>query len=471
MRPAGDFDDWLAARLADTGLDAELWAHGQQAVTRAGLRTQTARIGEVLGAHGIRRGSTVAVQLPPSFTLLWSVFALWGAGAQVMLLDPRLTETETTRLLEVCEPQFHLGTGEGPLRVVSFRDECEVVVTPRRWGLAARTAHRLVQFSSGSTGLPKVIGRTGPSLLAEIERFARLSDMPRRGEGVLLLSSLVHSFGLIGGVLHGLDAGAALHFPRRPHRKELHQMLLERRLAAVFGVPAHFDLLGRSEGSDVPPALRLAVSGGEILPGEVFERFERRYGVRIGQAYGMSEVGIIATDLAGAQPPPAVGVAAPGMSTAVTGGTLRVRLSESPYLFGDHGDRYADGWLDTHDLCTLAPDTGVLTVTGRADSVVAIGGLKVDLTEVEAVLLAHEAVAEAVVVYGQAIEAHLVVSGSTRVTSTELLAWCRERLSPHKIPKAFHFPRVLPRTSNGKLIRNRELLHAARERPRQAAFR
>ncbi|MFJ9871282.1 class I adenylate-forming enzyme family protein [Streptomyces sp. NPDC101165] len=471
VRRAEDFDGWLAARLAGTGAGADLWAHGQQAVTRAELGEQTARMGEVLGAHGIGRGSTVAVQLPPGFTLLWSVFALWGAGAQVMLLDPRLTGTETTRLLEVCEPQFHLSSGEGPLRVVSFRDECEVVVTPRPGGLAARTPHRLVQFSSGSTGLPKVIGRTGPSLLAEIDRFARLPGMPRRGEGVLLLSSLVHSFGLIGGVLHALGSGAALHFPRRPHRRELHQLLVERRLAAVFGVPAHFDLLARSDGDDVPPALRLAVSGGEILPVEVFERFERRYGVRIGQAYGMSEVGIIAAGLAGAEPPPAVGVPAPGTATTVTGGTLRVRLPESPYLFGDHGDRYADGWLDTRDLCTVAPDTGVLTITGRADSVVAIGGLKVDLTEVEAVLAAHAAVTEAVVVYGEAIEAHLVVSGGARVSSTELLAWCRERLSPHKIPKAFHFPRALPRTSNGKLIRNRELLHAAREAPRQVAFR
>jgi acyl-coenzyme A synthetase/AMP-(fatty) acid ligase len=464
-----DFDSWLAACLSDTDRDAELWAHGEQEVTRGRLRYETSRAAALLEAHGIRAGSTVAVQLPPGFTLLWSVFALWSAGAQVMLLDPRLTRAETTRLLEVCEPQFHLTSGEEPLRVAAFRDEWEVVVVSRPQGREATTGHRLVQFSSGSTGLPKVIGRTGDSLLAEIDRFAHLADMPRRGESVLLLSSLVHSFGLIGGVLHALNSGVALHFARRPHRNELLRILMDRHVNAVFGVPAHFDLLSRIGGPGVPAALRLAVSGGEILPAEIFQRFEERYGLRIGQAYGMTETGIIATDLTGANPPPAVGVPAPGVRTVIKDGTLRVSLPENPYLHGDHESRFVGGWLNTHDLCAARPDTGVLEITGRVDSVVAIGGLKVDLTEVESVLTSHAAVTEAVVVYGDAIEAHLVVSG--RVSNAELLAWCRERLSPYKIPKAFHFPAALPRTSNGKLIRNRELLHAAREGQRQVVAR
>ncbi|GHH19711.1 acyl-CoA synthetase [Streptomyces lanatus] len=462
---APDFATWLARRLDGDGRDGELWAHGEREVTRGRLREETARAESLLAAHGMGPGSTAAVQLPPSFTLLWSVFALWRMGAQVMLLDPRLTAAETSRLIEVCEPQFHLTSGQEPLRVAGFRDQCEVVVRRRPSGHAARTAHRLLQFSSGSTGLPKVIGRTGESLLAEIGRFGRLDGMPRRGEGVLLLSSLVHSFGLIGGVLHALNAGSALHFARRPHRGELHQLLTERGLAAVFGVPAHFDLLSRNTGDDVPHGLRLAVSGGEIMPAEVYERFARRYGVRIGQAYGMTEVGIIATDLGGTVPPPAVGVPAPGIHVTVRDGTLRLSLPENPYVYGEHTGRYTDGWLDTHDLCTTDPGTGALTITGRVDSVVAVGGLKVDLSEVESVLEAHPAVTEAVVVYGEAIEAHVVLeTRAGRVSSRDLVAWCRARLSPYKIPKAFHFPAALPRTSNGKLIRNSELLHAARER-------
>lgn len=465
-----DFETWLGALLSDGDDRGPAWAvHGQTVVSREKLRAEVARARGILHAHGVRAGSTVAVQVLPSFTLLWSLFALWTAGAQVMLLDPRLTAAETTRLLELCEPQFRLVSADAAQTFTPFRDECEVVVERRPLGRPAQGPHRLIQFSSGSTGLPKVIGRTGDSLREEVARFGQLPDMPGPGEKVLLLSSLAHSFGLIGGVLHALSAGVVLHFAGSLRAKELLRIAAEDRVNAVFGVPAHFDLLGRVPAPPALPDLRLAVSGGELLAAGIHERFAERYGVRIGQAYGMTEVGIIATDLTGLAPPPAVGLPVPGMRTAVVDGTLRIRLPENPYLHADVDDRYVDGWLNTRDLCAVRPGSGVLEITGRTDTMVAIGGLKVDLTEVEAVLAEHADVDEVVVVYGEAVEAHLVVTRD--LSRAQLLAWCKERLSPHKIPKAFHFQKALPRTSNGKLVRNRELLHTARERNRRVTIR
>ncbi|MFE0363126.1 class I adenylate-forming enzyme family protein [Streptomyces griseoaurantiacus] len=466
---APDFGRWLDTALTGDDLEEEVWGHAGRAMSFGRMRKETARTREVLAAHGIGPDSTVAVQLLPSFTLLWTVFAAWSAGAQVMLMDPRLTPAETTRLLDLCEPQFHLAV-EGPVPLSApFREECEIVVLPRRSGRPAQSAHRLVQFSSGSTGLPKVIGRTGRSLLDELERFARLPDMPRHGERLLLLSSMAYSFGLIGGVLHSLRTGVSLHFSGSTQPRELLRLLAEREIHALFGVPVHFDLLSRVGRPGGLPSLRLAVSGGEPLRPEVFTRFEEAFGVRIGQAYGMTEAGIIATDLTGRAAPPAVGTPAPGMRTEVADGTLRVRLPEDPYLHADRSGRYADGWLDTHDRCRVRPEDGVLEILGRNDSTVMIGGLNVDLTEVESVVLAHPSVTDAVVVYGEAIEAHLVAEPT--LAKGELLAWCRERLSPHKLPKALHFVRKLPRTANGKTVRNRELLHASRERERQVIIR
>ncbi|MEU6927161.1 class I adenylate-forming enzyme family protein [Streptomyces sp. NPDC046631] len=465
-----DFETWLGALLSDRDHQGRTWAvHGQTEVSREALRAGVSRARGILEAHGVTAGSTVAVQVLPSFTLLWSLFALWTAGAQVMLLDPRLTPAETTRLLELCEPQFRLTSGTSAQPFTPFRDECEVVVERRPAGRAAQGPHRLLQFSSGSTGLPKVIGRTGASLRGEVVRFGLLPDMPGPGERVLLLSSLAHSFGLVGGVLHALAAGVELHFVGSLRPKELLRVAAGHRVNAVLGVPAHFDLLGRVAAPPALPDLRLAVSGGEILPAETYDRFRERYGVRIGQAYGMTETGIIATDLTGRDAPPAVGLPAPGMGTEVVDGTLRVRLPDNPYLHADADDRYVDGWLNTRDRCTVRAGSGVLEITGRTDTMVAIGGLKVDLTEVESVLAEHPAVSEVVVVYGEAIEAHLVVERA--LPRAELLAWCKERLSPHKIPKAFHFRTGLPRTSNGKLVRNRELLHTAREHSRRMVAR
>ncbi|MFD4814694.1 long-chain fatty acid--CoA ligase, partial [Streptomyces sp. NPDC058418] len=128
-----------------------------------------------------------------------------------------------------------------------------------------------------------------------------------------------------------------------------------------------------------------------------------------------------------------------------------------PYLYAnDVGSRYTDGWLRTHDLCDVDDGTGVLSVHGRTDSLVVIGGLKVDLGEVELALAEHPDVTEAVVLFTSTIEAFVGTNG--RTTARELHTWCSERLSQYKIPRRFQLAPAVPRTSNGKLVRNRELL-------------
>jgi acyl-coenzyme A synthetase/AMP-(fatty) acid ligase len=458
--------DWWGAPLLSGGADESSWAFGAATVTRAEIRTRVAELTRLFAIHGIRAGSTVALQIPPSFTWMWALLALWARGAQVMLFDHRLAPAEVNQLSQLCRPQFHLGSEPPSQLLKPFKDEREILVTYRHDGRPAQDDHAVYQFSSGSMGRPKVIGRTADSLLAEVDRFARIDQMPRRGERVLLLNSLSHSFGLIGGFLHALNVGATLVFPPRIQAHDFLDVAARRRVNVVFGVPVHFDLFSRIDHPPALPHLRMAVSGGEMLPRTVFERFQRCYGIRIGQAYGMTEVGIIATDLLGAEPPPSVGRLAPGIEAKVDGGELSVRLEHTPYIHADEA-RWSAGWLRTRDLAEFDPITGTLAIMGRADSMAVIGGLNVDLTEVETALLAHDQISEAVVVHGDVIEAH--VAAEDLVAERDLATWCRERLSGHKVPRRFYVVRDLPRTANGKLVRSREILHAvyARRRDRK----
>ncbi|WP_143677676.1 AMP-binding enzyme, partial [Streptomyces scabiei] len=105
---------------------------------------------------------------------------------------------------------------------------------------------------------------------------------------------------------------------------------------------------------------------------------------------------------------------------------------------------------------------GTVTVGGRADSLVVIGGLKVDLTEVEHVLRAHPAVEQAVLVHEDVTEAYVAVTaGAGSPSAEELLRWCRERLADYKLPRVIRLLEALPRTSNGKLVRQAATLQAA----------
>jgi acyl-coenzyme A synthetase/AMP-(fatty) acid ligase len=286
--------------------------------------------------------------------------------------------------------------------------------------------------------------------------------MPGPGDRILLLSSTAHSFGLIGGLLHALRVGAAVAFTGRLHVAEMLRTIERHAVTSVFGVPFHFELLAAGGQEPVPTSLTSAVSGGEMLPPETAERFAARFGVAVGNSYGTTETGVIAMDVSGRYRP-GIGLPAPGVDLRVgTEGVLEVRLPRSPYLpvsGVDLSGRFNDGWFSTQDRAEIDA-RGAVRLFGRADSMVMIGGLKVDLGEIEAVLRQHAAIKEAVVVQGTGIEAY-VSTTSPDVRGDDLIRWCRERMSRYKVPKVMQVLSSLPRTSNGKLHRDVAALRRA----------
>lgn len=451
----------LVRRLFDAHDDRLPYlTHQQETVTRGELRERVSKQAAVFAGYGIGPGSTVGLRTPPSFTQIEVLLALWRLGAQVLLFDFRLKPPEVAALCGSCRPQFMVSAGSNVRATFGFRSEYEVLTERRRTGLPATTGHRLVQFSSGSTGRPKVIGRTARSLATEVDRFAGVPGMPVKGDRLLLLSSTAHSFGLIGGLLYSLASGVSVVFAPRVSARDILRTAREHRITAVFGVPTHYELLAAATDPGALPDLRVAVSGGEIMPPQVAAEFARRYGVGVGEAYGTTETGIVAIDVGGTLRP-SVGRAAPGVVVRVEQGELDVALDESPYLFDSGGTQYADGWLHTRDRAEVDV-AGAVFVRGRADSLVVIGGLKVDLTEVENVLREHPAVEQAVLVHEGVTEAYVALrAGFERPSAEELVRWCRERVADFKVPRVVRVLDSLPRTSNGKLVRQAAALRSA----------
>src|SRR5262249_30804490 len=123
----------------------------------------------------------------------------------------------------------------------------------------------------------------------------------------------------------------------------------------------------------------------------------------------------------------------------------------SPYVGAVEPGRWVDGWLRTRDAGTVHPETGLVTVRGRGDSQISVGGLKVDLTEVEHTLAGLPGVAAAVVVHTGAIEAYAVLRDPGAAPA--LPAALAERLASYKRPRAIHIVDELPRTATGKVVR------------------
>jgi acyl-coenzyme A synthetase/AMP-(fatty) acid ligase len=426
---------------------------------RGALRAQVDARQRQLARAGLGAGGTVTLCLPPSPGFVATLLAAWRLGGQVSLLDHRLTEAEIRRALDRLAPQVLVQAEKAPggaaLRGYS---EVEPVATALPQGVPAQSAHALIQLSSGSTGPSKVIARTAADLEAELGRYALLPPYPRRGERIVLLASMVHVLGLVGGLLHALHAGVELVLPERLTAAGiLDAISWDTRPATVIGVPFYAELLASvAAPPELPQFARMIVAGELVRPG-VPAAFTARYGVPLGTMYGMTELGVIATDLTG-QLHPAVEPTA-GLRLEVRGGELHIEMPQSPYLGATDPARWSDGWLHTRDAARASQD-GRVVILGRNDSQVSIGGLKVDLTEVEHTLGSLTGVNEAVIVFedGVIVAYVALADGSGREALQEELT---RELAAYKQPRHIHVLPKLPRTATGKLLRDPTALRKA----------
>jgi non-ribosomal peptide synthetase component E (peptide arylation enzyme) len=131
--------DWWGADLLGRHADSAIWAQALHSVTYQTLRTRVASLRPLFDAHGIRPGDTVALQGAHSFSQLWTLFALWSRGVQVMLLGPQLGGHELDQLLDRCRPQFYVSFDAPGHGRETFHDECEIFVRPLVGGRRART--------------------------------------------------------------------------------------------------------------------------------------------------------------------------------------------------------------------------------------------------------------------------------------------------------------------------------------------
>jgi acyl-coenzyme A synthetase/AMP-(fatty) acid ligase len=274
----------------------------------------------------------------------------------------------------------------------------------------------------------------------------------------VLLASMVHVLGLVGGLLYGLHVGCELVLPERLTVDSILKAVASApEPATLLGVPFHIELLASANNPPKLPSLKRMTTGGELVRPSVQRAFDERYGVPLGNMYGMTEVGVIGTDLFGSHRPAIR--PAPGIEVRAVDGELQVRRPESPYLGLSDPARWADGWLHTKDAGVIDPETGLVSIKGRLDSQVSVGGLKVDLTEVEYTLNTLRGVEAAVVVHDGSITAYVQLNERRDVARIE--ADLAQLLASYKRPRSVRVLAQLPRTTTGKLVRDTAVLRKA----------
>lgn len=442
------------------------WADGARDCIRSGaygrtygeLQAQVEGWAARLARAGVSPGTTVAIQAPPSDLVIAVLLAAWQRGAQVFPLDHRLTAGEVELRMELFRPQVMVRAVDMGGPAAGFAAAGEASVDLRDDGATARTDDCLVMATSGTTSRPMVVGRSRDSLLAEVHRWLAFPGALTGEDRVLILGSPAHTYGLVGGMLQALSQGATLLFPPVLRLRDLVDTVEQHGATVAIGVPAHYALLSADGAVQRLAALRLVVSGGERLPEGTHKRFAAR-GIRIGQAYGMTELGLIAADLEGHHPL-TVGRVGDDLGVELRHGEIHVRCAASPYITAGDPSRYHDGWFSTRDRGVL-DERGILTILGRTDSLILSGGFTISLVEIEEALKRCPGVDDVVVLFSDRIEAY--VASQSQIAPEAVTAWCHDNLSRHRIPRRIAVRRALPRTASGKAVRNREALVEAFE--------
>jgi fatty-acyl-CoA synthase len=334
-----------------------------------------------------------------------------------------------------------------------------------------KTGHqtRLVILTSGTTGAPRGAARSSASVDDAVSMLSRIPL--RAGETTVISSPVFHAWGL-GHLTMALLLGSPVVLQRRFEPDRVLQAVEEHGASALVVVPVMLDLLLKADPRRFDTSsLRVIASSGSALPGELATRVLESFGPVLYNLYGSTEVAYaaVATPDELAADPRTAGRAPYGVTLRVldehgqevppgTHGRIFAGSGLSFAGYTDGSDKHrVDGLVATGDLGFLSAD-GLLTVLGRDDDMVVIGGENVHTGQVEDVLLSHPQVREAVITsaddptYGVKLVAHVVGEADAE----ELKALVRERLARFAVPREFRFVSELPRNATGKVLK-REL--------------
>jgi len=394
--------------------------------------------------------------------------------------------------LIVCEDDHwgKIGTPQTPLpdnpAIITHRQFIDGATRPAPWPAIDVEDIALLQYTGGTTGLPKGAMLTHGNLTAAVSIYDVWGKAARAERGdpverVICVLPLFHIYALTVVMLSCIRRGQLISLHQRFDVESVMRDIEVKRATYFPGVPTMWIAIAALPDLDKRDfsSLRSAGSGGAPLPMEVARVFERKVGMKLRSGWGMTETCPAGTahPEAGPDKPGSVGVALPGIEMDVvslddptkvlpTGevGEIRIRgpnvtkgywnkPKETAEAFV--GDRFLTGDIGYVD------DEGYFFLVDRKKDMIISGGFNVYPQMIEQAIYEHPAVHEVIVIgisddyRGEAAKAFVKLrTGANPFTLDELKAFLAGKLGKHEIPAALDFVDELPRTTVGKLSRH-----------------
>ncbi len=465
-----------------------------QMLTYAELDAQANRIARLLHARGVTPGALVGLYFEKSCMAFAAMLGILKAGAGYAPIDPKTPVARIGAIVEdgaiaVILSEGHLGANLPPFAgsttilldraAAELRHYADNALTSDESGVTLVDTCYVI-FTSGSTGKPKGVvieHRHAVNFVSSLATIYKVRESDRIYQGFSLAFDAS-----VEEIWAAFSRGATLVVPTESIARspsDAADFIAAQRITYFSTVPSFLAMIEANL-----PAVRLLVVGGEDCPAELVSRWAA--GRRMLNTYGPTEATVVAT-AAECVPgkPVTIGNALPGYTTYV----LDVKLNPvAPGEVGElfiGGESVARGYLHrhdltnerfianpfddgsagnarlyrTHDLVRLMDD-GVLQFVGRNDTLVKIRGFRVELAEIESVLIEQPGIRAAAVAVQtdggiQEIAAFVITADGVEIDGTAVAQALRQRLPEYMMPKYIDPIEELPRLTSGKIDRGR----------------
>lgn len=466
---------------------------------------------EQLLEFGLARGDTVALFADNGVEFVLGLLAVVSCGARVAPLNPALSFAELrTRLLQLSATAVlvpaHLsdklkfvdtlaagihrwslsveGTGSSAVaQVVDSGWPSPSATTPRATGLPIGGQDiALLMFTGGTTGQPKLVPLSHENLAASIQNISsgyRLSP----ADATLIVMPLFHGHGLIGALLATLASGGSAYLPSTGafSAHAFWPDVLRLGVTWYTAVPTIHRILVNRAAKEFPTSARVSLrfirSCSAALDEELVAAVEATFRVPLVGAYGMTETShqVSSNPLPGEGRNDALSVGLPtGVELRIVadsgkdvepGGVGEIWIRGATVSAGywqnaqANSASFSEGWFRTGDLGSR-DTSGYLFLKGRLKEMINRGGEKISPSDVDAALLSHPKVFEAATfgerdaVYGENVEAAVILHAGMTASEAELREYCSTRLSAFEVPVRIYIVNELPRTAKGSVDRH-----------------
>jgi long-chain acyl-CoA synthetase len=500
------------------------------------LRLLIIRFANALGALGVQKGERVGIHLPncPQYPI--ACYAVLSLGAIVVNLNPMYTAEElklilsTTGLTTLISFDMVLAAIRALDREVHIPRVIVTKVTDYIKGVTVSTAASLdlekgwhhfstlidnvqdpkrprvqvnpedpalIQFTGGTTGIPKGAILTHANVIAATLRCAvwgnpTLLDTPPERRNVIAILPYFHVYGNIVVMNWALFRCATQIMVPRFQIDEFMGILANFKEITFFpAVPTIINALinhPKASELDLGRKLHLLNSGAAPMPVELIEQV-KDMGIFFTEGYGLTEstsLGI-SSPILGLKKVGSIGIPVPDNDVrlvSVEDGVTDVKRGEpgeiimkGPIIMQGYWNnpeetagQLKDGWLYTGDIAVQDEEDYFFIVDRKKDMIIA-GGFNIYPREIDEVLFQHPKVHEAVAVgiadkyRGETIKAYIVLKPGETATEKEIITFCREKLAAYKVPKLVEFRTSLPKSVIGKVLR--KILRAEEEAKRK----